>query len=62
MLRAGLPLIALFAVFPMVLAVPMGRIIDRIGIRKPLMLGRPSPSVSRMTMPVGPLGGVSSTW
>ena len=32
-------LIALFAVFPMVLAVPMGRIIDRIGIRKPLMLG-----------------------
>jgi predicted MFS family arabinose efflux permease len=32
-------LIALFAVFPMFLAVPMGRTIDRIGIRKPMMAG-----------------------
>ena len=32
-------LIALFAVFPMLLAVPMGRLIDRAGIRKPLMGG-----------------------
>ena len=32
-------LIALFAVFPMLLAVPMGRVIDRIGVRKPLMAG-----------------------
>ena len=30
-------LIALFAVFPMLLAVPMGRVIDRIGVRRPLM-------------------------
>ena len=32
-------LIALFALFPMLLAVPMGRMIDRIGIRKPMMSG-----------------------
>lgn len=32
-------LIALFALFPMILAVPMGRVIDRIGMRKPLMVG-----------------------
>ncbi len=32
-------LIALFAVFPMLLAVPMGRLIDRIGVRRPLMVG-----------------------
>lgn len=32
-------LVALFAVFPMFLAVPMGRAIDRIGVRKPLMSG-----------------------
>jgi predicted MFS family arabinose efflux permease len=32
-------LIALFAVFPMLLAVPMGRVIDRIGVRRPLMAG-----------------------
>ena len=32
-------LIALFALFPMLLAVPMGRVIDRIGMRKPLMIG-----------------------
>ncbi len=32
-------LIALFAVFPMLLAVPMGRVIDRGGVRHPLMAG-----------------------
>ncbi len=32
-------LIALFAVFPMLLAVPMGRVIDRGGVRRPLMAG-----------------------
>jgi len=32
-------LIALFALFPMMLAVPMGRVIDRTGMRKPLMVG-----------------------
>lgn len=32
-------LIALFALVPMILAVPMGRVIDRIGMRKPLMIG-----------------------
>lgn len=32
-------LIALFALVPMMLAVPMGRAIDRIGMRKPLMIG-----------------------
>lgn len=32
-------LIALFAVFPMLLAVSMGRVIDRIGIRRPLIAG-----------------------
>lgn len=32
-------LIALFAIFPMLLAVPMGRVIDRIGVRGPLMAG-----------------------
>ena len=32
-------LIALFALLPMILAVPMGRMIDRIGVRKPLMVG-----------------------
>lgn len=32
-------LIALFAVLPMIFAVPMGRLIDRIGIRKPMMWG-----------------------
>ncbi len=32
-------LIALFAVFPMLLAVPMGRVIDRSGVRRPLMAG-----------------------
>ena len=32
-------LIALFAVFPMLLAVSIGRLIDRIGVRKPLMAG-----------------------
>lgn len=32
-------LIALFAFVPMFLAVPMGRVIDRIGVRRPLMAG-----------------------
>lgn len=32
-------LIALFAVFPMLFAVPMGRVIDRSGARKPMMAG-----------------------
>jgi MFS family permease len=32
-------LVALFAVFPMLFAVPMGRVIDRIGVRKPMMAG-----------------------
>ncbi len=32
-------LIALFAVFPMLLAVPMGRVIDRSGVRRPMMIG-----------------------
>jgi len=32
-------LIALFALFPMVCAVPMGRLIDRIGVEKPLLTG-----------------------
>ena len=32
-------LIALFALFPMLLAVGMGRIIDRIGIYQPLRFG-----------------------
>lgn len=32
-------LIALFAAFPMFVAVPMGRIIDRIGVRRPLIAG-----------------------
>ncbi len=32
-------LVALFAVFPMLLAVTIGRVIDRIGVRKPLMAG-----------------------
>lgn len=32
-------LIALFSVFPMLFAVPMGRIIDRIGIVRPVVLG-----------------------
>lgn len=32
-------LIALFAIFPMLFAVPMGRVIDRIGVRKPMMAG-----------------------
>ena len=32
-------MIALFALFPMLLAVPMGRTIDRIGVRKPMMAG-----------------------
>jgi MFS family permease len=32
-------LIALFALFPMILAVPMGRLLDRIGIKKPMMFG-----------------------
>lgn len=32
-------LIALFAFFPMLLAVPMGRTIDRIGVRKPFIAG-----------------------
>ena len=32
-------LIALFALFPMILAVPMGRLCDRIGIKKPMMFG-----------------------
>lgn len=37
-------LIALFAVFPMLLAVSIGRLIDRIGVRKPLMAGCASAS------------------
>lgn len=37
-------LIALFALFPMLLAVGIGRIIDRIGVRKPLMAGCASAS------------------
>ncbi len=37
-LTVGL-LVALFALFPMLLAVPMGRMIDRIGVRKPMMSG-----------------------
>jgi MFS family permease len=32
-------LIALFAIFPMLFAVSMGRLIDRIGIRKPMLCG-----------------------
>ncbi len=32
-------LIALFALFPMLLAVPMGRVIDRGGVRRPMMAG-----------------------
>ena len=32
-------LIALFALFPMMLAVPMGRLVDRIGIVKPMTCG-----------------------
>ncbi len=32
-------LISLFAVFPMLLAVPMGRVIDRKGVRMPMMTG-----------------------
>jgi MFS family permease len=32
-------LIALFALFPMLLAVPMGRLIDRIGIIRPMLAG-----------------------
>lgn len=32
-------LIALFALFPMIFAVPMGRLIDRIGIIKPMLIG-----------------------
>jgi MFS family permease len=32
-------LIALFAIFPMMFAVSMGRLIDRIGIRKPMLCG-----------------------
>jgi predicted MFS family arabinose efflux permease len=32
-------LIALFSLFPMIFAVPTGRLIDRIGIRKPMMGG-----------------------
>ncbi|MDB5765173.1 MAG: transporter [Herminiimonas sp.] len=32
-------LIALFALFPMVFAVPMGRLIDRIGVKKPMLCG-----------------------
>lgn len=32
-------LIALFSLFPMLLAVPMGRLIDRIGIMRPMLAG-----------------------
>lgn len=32
-------LVAVFALFPMLLAVPMGRLIDRIGIKKPMIGG-----------------------
>lgn len=32
-------LMALFALFPMIFAVPMGRLIDRIGIKKPMAFG-----------------------
>lgn len=32
-------LVALFAVFPMLFAVPLGRVIDRTGVRKPMMAG-----------------------
>jgi MFS family permease len=32
-------LIALFALFPMFFAVPMGRLIDRAGVRKPMLCG-----------------------
>lgn len=32
-------LIALFALFPMLFAVPMGRLIDRIGIKRPILYG-----------------------
>lgn len=32
-------LIALFALLPMIFAVPMGRLIDRIGIKRPMTLG-----------------------
>lgn len=35
-------LIALFALFPMIFAVPMGRLIDRIGIVKPMLTGSAS--------------------
>ncbi len=37
-------LVALFALFPMLLAVSIGRVIDRIGVRKPLMAGCASAS------------------
>jgi MFS family permease len=32
-------LIALFSLFPMLLAVPMGRLIDRIGLQRPMLAG-----------------------
>lgn len=32
-------LVALFAVFPMLFAVPLGRVIDRSGVRRPMMAG-----------------------
>ncbi|OGB21887.1 MAG: hypothetical protein A3I66_16200 [Burkholderiales bacterium RIFCSPLOWO2_02_FULL_57_36] len=38
-------LIALFALLPMIFAVPMGRLIDRIGIRKPMTWGCISVSI-----------------
>jgi MFS family permease len=41
-------LIALFALVPMFLAVPMGRVIDRIGVRRPLMVGCALASVGVM--------------
>lgn len=37
-LRVGV-LMALFAFFPMLFAVPMGRLIDRIGVKKPMVCG-----------------------
>lgn len=38
-------LLALFAFFPMLLAVPLGRLIDRTGIRRPMLIGCTSLSV-----------------
>lgn len=51
-------LIALFAVFPMLLAVSIGRLIDRIGVRKPLMAGCASASAGVLLAALVPGIGV----